>query len=92
MRPKTRYDPAARGCQRAEAMETVLETLPRALYVATTGYTARELAALESDEGEPDDHDFLAVGSMGHAGVIALGLAHGTPESTSSVSTATARS
>ena len=66
---------------RADAIGAVLDTLPGALLVATTGYTARELAALRTSRGEPDDRDFLAVGSMGHAGSIALGLAHGAPGS-----------
>ena len=78
---KVPVTPGGEGLQRAEAMETVLETLaPETLYVATTGYTARELAALRERRGERDDHDFLAVGSMGHAGAIALGLAHSSPD------------
>jgi phosphonopyruvate decarboxylase len=65
---------------RPEAIGLILDSLPGAtLFVATTGYTARELAALRVSRGEPDDRDFLAVGSMGHAGAIALGLAQARP-------------
>ena len=67
---------------RPDAIEVVLDTLSGdTLYVATTGYTARELAALRVSRGEPDDRDFLSVGSMGHAGAIALGLAQALPDS-----------
>ena len=67
---------------RPDAIEVVLDTLSTdTLYVATTGYTARELAALRVSRGEPDDRDFLSVGSMGHAGAIALGLAKALPDS-----------
>ncbi len=67
---------------RADAIEVVLDTLATdTLFVATTGYTARELAALRAKRGERDDRDFLAVGSMGHACAIALGLARGVPDS-----------
>jgi phosphonopyruvate decarboxylase len=65
---------------RPEAITIVLDTLPAdTLYVATTGYTARELAAHRIARGESVDSDFLAVGSMGHASAIALGIAQGSP-------------
>jgi phosphonopyruvate decarboxylase len=64
---------------RAQALEIIMDAVPGARLVATTGYTARELAALREARGESDEADFLAVGSMGHAAAIALGMAHGSP-------------
>ena len=49
------------------------------LFVATTGRTSRELFELRVAREEPQ-RDFLAVGSMGHAAAIALGVAIGRPE------------
>jgi phosphonopyruvate decarboxylase len=65
--------------RRAEAIEMILDAVPAGRFVATTGYTARELAALRGARGEGDEADFLAVGSMGHAVAIALGVARGSP-------------
>jgi phosphonopyruvate decarboxylase len=69
------------GPLRVEAIETVLDTLhDDTFYVATTGYTARELGFARHKRGEPEDHDLLVVGSMGHAMSIALGIALARPE------------
>jgi phosphonopyruvate decarboxylase len=69
------------GPLRVEAIETILDTLhDDTFYVATTGYTARELAFARKKRGEPDDHDLLVVGSMGHAMSIALGIALARPK------------
>jgi phosphonopyruvate decarboxylase len=57
----------------------ILDAAPAARLVATTGYTARELAALRDSRDEGDEADFLVVGSMGHAVAIALGVATGSP-------------
>jgi phosphonopyruvate decarboxylase len=66
---------------RMDAIATVLDSLPQdAFFIATTGYTARELAALRQDRGEPGDRDLLVVGSMGHASSIALGMAISRPD------------
>jgi len=68
---------------RMEAMGTILDALaPETFFVATTGYTARELAALRSARAEPGDRDFLVVGSMGHALSIAFGMAISRPDIT----------
>jgi phosphonopyruvate decarboxylase len=67
--------------RRIDVLSTMLDSLPpNTCYVATTGYTARELAALRLERGESDARDFLGVGSMGHAGAIALGLALARPD------------
>ena len=48
--------------------------------VCTTGKASRELFELREARGEGHSHDFLTVGSMGHASSIALGLALHRPE------------
>ncbi|GGM41582.1 thiamine pyrophosphate enzyme [Longimycelium tulufanense] len=61
--------------QRRDVMRLVLEGLPDARTVATTGYTARELFAL----GDAD-RNFYMQGSMGHAMAFGLGIALARPE------------
>jgi len=69
------------GLTRFEAMKTVLDALPSdTAFVATTGFTGRELALLREKRGETWSSDLLMVGSMGHASAIALGLAIGSPK------------
>ena len=71
---------AADGLTRLSAMEILIEHLPTdTAYVATTGYTGRELALLRAQRGERWSSDLLMVGSMGHASAIALGIALGSP-------------
>ncbi|MFD3872132.1 phosphonopyruvate decarboxylase [Streptomyces sp. NPDC058623] len=60
---------------RADAMRLLLDALPGAPVVATTGYTARELFAL----GDAD-RNFYMQGSMGHAMAFGLGIALARPE------------
>lgn len=61
---------------RASAIEILLAHLdPGALLVSTTGMTSREVFAFRERHGQDHDHDFLTVGSMGHASQIALGIA-----------------
>ncbi|OPZ07727.1 MAG: Pyruvate dehydrogenase (ubiquinone) [candidate division BRC1 bacterium ADurb.BinA364] len=48
--------------------------------VCTTGMASRELFELRERKSESHSHDFLTVGSMGHASQIALGLALARPE------------
>lgn len=61
---------------REEAIETVVEALqPDAAVVSTTGMISRELFEIRERRGEGHQHDFLTVGSMGHASQIALGIA-----------------
>ena len=43
-------------------------------FVATTGYTARELYEIRKESGK-SGQDFLSVGAMGHVSSIALGMA-----------------
>lgn len=61
---------------REEAIEVVLDTLGRdTIYIATTGRATREIYFLRERRGEGHEHDFLNVGSMGHASSVALGIA-----------------
>ncbi len=59
-----------RRMTRAEGLRTVLDGIPNALFVSTTGYTSRELFALEDSE-----RIFYMQGSMGHASAFGLGVA-----------------
>ena len=68
---------------RERALEMLLESAgERALFVSTTGKTSRELFELRERRGEGHERDFLTVGSMGHALMIALGVALERPERT----------
>lgn len=66
---------------REDAIETVVHSLqPDAAVVSTTGMISRELFEIRERRGEGHEHDFLTVGSMGHASQIALGIALQQPE------------
>lgn len=66
---------------REEAIETILDCMPEnTIYSATTGRATRELFFLREKRNETKAHDFLNVGSMGHASSVALGIAMGKPE------------
>lgn len=64
---------------REEAIEVILDHMPsNTIYSATTGRATRELFFLREKRGEGKEHDFLNVGSMGHASSVALGIALST--------------
>ena len=66
---------------REEAMEVILDHMPAdTIYSATTGRATRELFFLREKRNERKSHDFLNVGSMGHASSVALGIALENPE------------
>ena len=66
---------------REEAIEAILDNMPEdTIYAATTGRATRELFFLRERRGEGKEHDFLNVGSMGHASSVALGIALAKPE------------
>lgn len=66
---------------REEAIEVILDYMPKdTIYSATTGRATRELFFLREKRNESKAHDFLNVGSMGHASSVALGIALGKPE------------
>lgn len=83
--------------KREQALEIILKHIPEdTVIVSTTGKTSRELfelreklAVLDGEDINADlekklqchKHDFLTVGSMGHASSIALGIALHKPQS-----------
>ena len=67
-------------CGREAAIEEVLAALPpEAVVVSTTGMISREVYETRLRRGEGHERDFLTVGSMGHASMIALGIARAKP-------------
>lgn len=61
---------------RETAIEVILDHMPEnTIYCATTGRTTRELFFLRERRNEERHHDYLNVGSMGHASSVALGIA-----------------
>jgi phosphonopyruvate decarboxylase len=66
---------------REDAIETILDCMPSdTIYSATTGRATRELFFLREKRNESNKHDFLNVGSMGHASSVALGIALSKPD------------
>lgn len=76
---------AAYGNDRNLARETAAAHIIRHagehdVFVSTTGKLSRELFELREAAGQGHEKDFLTVGSMGHASMIALGIARKQPE------------
>ncbi len=66
---------------REEAIQIVASCIPdNAIIVSTTGMISRELFEYRAAKGQGHERDFLTVGSMGHASMIALGIALQHPE------------
>lgn len=66
--------------RREAAIEGVLSALPEdAVVVSTTGMISREVYEARERLGHGHERDFLTVGSMGHAIMIALGIAKAQP-------------
>jgi len=66
---------------REEAINVILDNMPEdTIYSATTGRATRELFFLRERRNETKAHDYLNVGSMGHASSVALGIAMAKPE------------
>lgn len=63
---------------RETALDALLPLIGDACVVSTTGKTSREVFELRAKRNE-EQRDFLAVGGMGHALSIALGVAMGEP-------------
>ncbi len=71
------------GLRREQAIEAVLTTVgPRDVVVSTTGMASREVFEYRHRANLGHGHDFLTVGSMGHASQIALGIALARPDRT----------
>ena len=66
---------------REEAIQIVMDKLREEdIVVSTTGMISRELFEYREAKGQDHAHDFLTVGSMGHASQIALGIALQKPD------------
>lgn len=66
---------------REEAIKIVVDKLREDdIVVSTTGMISRELFEYREAKGQGHAHDFLTVGSMGHASQIALGIALQKPD------------
>lgn len=66
---------------REEALTRIVKSLDNdSVIVSTTGKLSRELFELRESSGQDHSHDFLTVGSMGHASSISLGIALEKPE------------
>ena len=66
---------------REDAAKVILSfTSPRDIIVSTTGKLSREIFEIREQNGEDHSRDFLTVGSMGHAGMIALRIAVEQPD------------
>ena len=66
---------------REQAIEGVLKSLPEgAVVVSTTGMISREVYETRERLGQGHARDLLTVGSMGHASMIALGIAKAQPD------------
>ena len=60
---------------REEVIKEIAKCADEDIVVCTTGKASRELFEIRERENEPHTHDFLTVGSMGHASSIAYGIA-----------------
>ncbi|MFV0516073.1 MAG: phosphonopyruvate decarboxylase [Aminipila sp.] len=68
---------------REEAIrQIVTKTSSDHVFVSTTGKASRELFEIREELSQSHENDFLTVGSMGHASMIALGIAINKPERT----------
>lgn len=66
---------------REEAVSRVLSSAgSKDVFVCTTGKLSREVFELRESHGEDHSRDFLTVGSMGHASMIALRIAVEKPD------------
>lgn len=64
---------------REDAINNVVEaSLKDDIFVSTTGMASRELFEIRVRNKQSHEQDFLTVGSMGHANMIALGIAQNT--------------
>ncbi|KAI3378792.1 hypothetical protein SNEBB_000792 [Seison nebaliae] len=65
---------------RESALQSIIDYLGRRdIVVCTTGMLSRELFEYRQQRDEGHEKDFLTVGGMGHASMIALGIARDKP-------------
>jgi len=73
-------NPYLSGISREGVIETLLKQFSdKAVFVSTTGMISREVYETRLRLGQDHSRDFLTVGSMGHASMIALGVAKAKP-------------
>lgn len=65
---------------RENVLERLLDRAQDDIVVSTTGKTSREIYEIRERCEQSHSHDFLTVGSMGHASSIAFGIAKSKPE------------
>jgi phosphonopyruvate decarboxylase len=69
------------GMVRENALRIIMaEAGEQDVFVSTTGRTSRELYEIREASGQGHERDFLTVGSMGHASMIAMGIAMESPD------------
>ena len=69
-----------RAMTREEAVRRIIALAgEKDAFISTTGKLSRELFELREGNGQGHERDFLTVGSMGHASMIALGAALAQP-------------
>ena len=72
--------PSVADLKREQAIEDVLKSLPEdSVVVSTTGMISREVYEIRERLRQGHEHDFLTVGSMGHAIMVAVGIAKAQP-------------
>ncbi len=68
------------GLSRENAIRKVISATGKGdVCVSTTGMPSRELFEIRVSNNQSHEQDFLTVGSMGHASMIALGVAQANP-------------
>lgn len=77
---KPRYGNSRTLTREEAASRILLASGEGDVFVSTTGKLSRELFELREAAGQGHEKDFLTVGSMGHASMIALGIALEKPE------------
>lgn len=65
---------------REEAIKKVAQEAANDVIISSTGMISRELFEHRESVNQGHEHDFLTVGSMGHASQIALGVALAKPD------------
>ena len=72
--------PAPDALTRDTAIRVLVECADdNTAFIASTGLASRELYDIRTKSGEGHERDFLNVGAMGHASMIALGIAGAQP-------------
>ncbi len=65
--------------RREEAIERIIQVCGNDdIFISTTGMASRELFEIRVKNQQSHNRDFLTVGSMGHASMIAMGIAQNT--------------